>query len=455
MKSKLRKFAATAIVAGSAFAATAANATPPPGSNNGPDHIRSAGSDTTYDMMSRLNALYNASVGCSLNLAAPDYGDTCASPAAGTETENYDHDTVVEDYGIGSSNGIKKLRISELTVPAIVQARSSRAITAANNNTAKENAVVGSSFAKDGLSVIVFLGTKSASAPNNVAGFAGDPSTVSLTVSQLERIFSGAGGGCATNWTDLGNPGGLTGGITPYGLQTGSGTYQAFDSLITGDPNACANAIAASACDTGAGTCTATRILFENNTAPIDGGVGTDGITYKQPLDRTTAIWWASGGSMSVDKVGRGTSSPFQVGGKLPDSANVLDNTYPLVRKLWNVNKKLDVSFSAPLGSAVGTSATVAPRGISGNADFTGARGAAYNYRAWLCRNGGHATLPKNYNTEISSAITASGFVRVSGTYDAVSVNPVTGLTERCILDNFIGSAAADDKVIPANWTTA
>ena len=106
MKSKLRKFAATAIVAGSAFAATAANATPPPGSNNGPDHIRSAGSDTTYDMMSRLNALYNASVGCSLNLAAPDYGDTCASPAAGTETENYDHDTVVEDYGIGSSNGI-------------------------------------------------------------------------------------------------------------------------------------------------------------------------------------------------------------------------------------------------------------------------------------------------------------------------------------------------------------
>jgi ABC-type phosphate transport system substrate-binding protein len=450
MKSKLRKFAATAIVVGSAFAATAANAAPPPGSNGGPDHVRSAGSDTTYDMMNRLNALYNASVGCNLNVGSPDFGNTCG--VGGTETENYDHDTVVEEYAIGSSNGINKMRLGDLTVPALVQARSSRAINAANNNTTKENGVVGSSFAKDGLSVIVFLGLKSVSAPNNVPGFAGDPSTVSLTVTQLERIFSGAGGGCASDWSQIGNPGGLTGGITPYGLQTGSGTYQAFDALITGDPNACANGIAAPTCNAGAGTCTTTRILFENNSAPIDGGVGSDGITYKQPLDRTTAIWWGSAGALSVDKVSRGTTSPFQVGGKLPDSANVLDNTYPLVRKLWNVNKKLDVSFSAPLGSPVGTAATVAPRGIAGNADFTGARGAAYNYRAWLCRNGGHANLPKNYNTEISNAITASGFVRVSGAFDPVSVNPVTGATERCVLDNFIGSGAPDDKVIPANW---
>ena len=452
MKLTLRKFAATAIVVGSAFAATAANAAPPPGTSGGPDHVRSTGSDTTYDMMSRLDTLYNASVGCNLNIATPDFGNTCG--AGGTDTENYDHDTVVEEYPIGSSNGISKMRTSDVTVPAIVSARSSRAIKAATDNTTKENGVVGSSFAKDGLSVMVFLGLKSASAPNNVPGFAGDPSTVSLTVTQLERIFSGAGGGCATDWSQIGNPGGLTGAITPYGLQTGSGTYQAFDNLITGDPNACANGLAAAACNAGAGTCTATRILFENNTAPIDGGVGTDGITYKQPVDRTTAIWFGSAGALSVDKVSRGTSSPFQVGGKLPDAANVLDKSYPLVRKLWPVNKKLDVSFSAPFDSPVNTAASVAPRGIAGNTGFTGARGAAYDYRAWLCRNGGHASLPKNYNTEISNAITASGFVRVSGTFDPVSTNPVTGLPERCILDNFIGSGAPDDKVIPTAWNT-
>lgn len=454
MKLTIRKAVAASIVLASAFSASAANAAPPVGSNNGPDNIRSAGSDTTYDMMNRLNLLYNSSVGCNLTVGSPSFGDACAT--GGTETENYDHDTVVEEYPIGSSNGITKLRIND-GITNLSIARSSRAISTSGNaaRDLKEQGTVGSSFAKDGLAVMVFTGLRSASAPNNVPGFSGDPTTVSLTVSQIERIFSGAGGGCASDWSVLGNPGGLTGAITPYGLQTGSGTYQAFDSLITGDPNACANALAAPTCNAGAGTCTTTRILFENNTAPIDGGVGTDGVTYKQPLDRTTAIWWGSAGSLSVDKVSKGSAAYFQVATKLPDLGNILDNTYPLVRKLWMVNKKLDMSFSAPLGSAVNTAASVAPRGIAGNPGYTGAAGAAYNYRNWLCRNGGHASSPKNYNTEISNAITASGFVRISAAFDPVSVNPVTGLTERCVLDNFIGTGAPDDRPIPANWTTA
>ena len=110
MKSKLHKFAATAIVVGSAFAATAANAAPPPGSNGGPDHIRSAGSDTTYDMMNRLNVLYNASVGCNLNVGSPNFGDTCGvggteCQAGGAECCTGGGDACWEGYGAGGGSG--------------------------------------------------------------------------------------------------------------------------------------------------------------------------------------------------------------------------------------------------------------------------------------------------------------------------------------------------------------
>ena len=456
MKLTLRKTIAAAIVVGSAFAVTAANAAPPPGSSGGPDHVRNAGSDTTIEMMNNLNRLYNGSVGCSLNIGTPSFGRTCNLAVAAVETENYDHDTFVEEYQIGSGNGISNLRTSELIDQEIVGARSSRALVTGNNNTTKENGLAGSSFAKDGFGIVVYVGTK-----NGVPGFQQpNPTLVNLTVAEVERVFSGAGGGCATDWSQLGNPSGLAGAITPYGNQTGSGTYQQFDALITGDPNACANLLIApgsaggAGCAPGPGVCSTTRVHFENNTAPIEGGTGTDGVVYQTANDRTTAITWFSFGNLNTDIVSAGTAKPIKVNNVTLTNGTIGNNSYPFTRKLWYINKKLDVSYSAPPGSAVGTLATVAPRGINGNPGYLGTRGATYDFRSWVCRNGGHATAPKDYNAQITASINAAGFVRISGSNDPVSTNPVSGVVERCVLDNFVGNNLADNQVMPINWTS-
>lgn len=460
MKITVRKTIAAAIVLSSAFAASAANAAVPAGSSGGPDHVRNTGSDTTIEMHNNLNRLYNGSVGCSLIIGSPTFGRLCDTNIPAVETENYDHDTFVEEYQIGSGNGISNLRISTNTDPQIVGARSSRALVTGNNNTTKENGVSGSSFAKDGFGIVVYVGTK-----NTVPGFQqSNPSLVSLSIAQIERIFSGAGGGCATDWSQIGNPSGLTGAITPYGNQTGSGTYQAFDALITGDPNACANAIPApgslgGAGCTGAGFCATTRVHFENNTAPIDGGTGTDGVVYATANDRGTAITWFSFGNLNTDIVSAGTAKPIKVNNITLTNGTIGNNTYPFVRKLWYMNRKIDVSYSAAPASAVGSPATVAPRGIktiAGNPNplFTSQAGATYSFREWVCRNGGHANAPRDYNAQITAAINAAGFVRVSVSADPVSINPVTGVQERCILDNFVGNGAADNQVMPANWNS-
>jgi ABC-type phosphate transport system substrate-binding protein len=434
MKHTLRKAVlGGGIIAGLTLSALPAFAAPTPGSDQTVDHIRGAGSDTTYEMMQRLDVLYNGSVGCALITGSPSFGSTCNTPLTGVDTENYDHDTVVDEYPIGSGNGRTKLRLAPLN-GELAQARSSDARDA---NNVKENGLSMSAFAKDGLAVVAFFGTKGAD-----PGFPVSPTTLSLTQAQVSRIFTGVDPtpgspqGCPANWSDLGitisgNPA-----IRPYGIQTGSGTYKSFRSLLgNNDPNTCANAI-------GSG-----RIFFENNVAPIDGGTGTDGTVYPGPAaDRSTAIWWMSNGTTLVDKVATGTARKFQVGGVAPDTGNIQNNSYPFTRFLWHVNRKVDVSYSAPLGSAVNDPATVAPA-------TGGTQGAARAYRSWLCRNGGHAAQPKNYNTEITNAISASGFVRVStGTPGDTSTNPITGVAERCKLDNFVANGAADPLPIPANW---
>jgi ABC-type phosphate transport system substrate-binding protein len=372
------------------------------------DHVHMGGSDTVYDVLTALAAGYNSSVGCGLAVGA----SYCSSPTS-VFTENADHDVIDNEYPTGSGNGRAKL-LGNLDLdlvpgvdvdPAFRIARSSGAPT--------ESGTFGSAFAKDGIAVVGFFGN-----PNN-------PAARVLSLANLQAIFSGTGpqsvpdpsgtnpsGTCATNWNQLTNP--LTNTafpaqpIKPFGIQSGSGTYAFFKSYVGGDPDTCPGK------PHGGG-----NNFFENNTAPIDGGTGTDGTLYASPdTGRANAIWWLSSAVAVADPVSNGTATPYQIRtpGVLADGTATDPNydlgptsaaitiqkgqpgAYDLQRKLYIVLKNTDMNPG--LGA-----------GWTGD---TGPGGAATSFRNWLCRRTGHATAPKNYGLVIQKAIESNGMVRIS-----------------------------------------
>jgi ABC-type phosphate transport system substrate-binding protein len=394
--------------------------TPPRGADGVVDHIRAAGSDTTYDASVFLNRLYNGSVGCVLNAA----GTACVAPVSGSyiTTENYDHNTVVDEFPTGSGNGRNKM-LGNLNLdglpgndidPAVRINRSSSDPTAAGT--------FGSAFAKDGTSIVGFFGNTH------------NPTSRILSKENLQAIFVGSGpqaqpndpntGTCATNWSQLINPTTNTPfpaqPIVPFGIQTGSGTYQQFNSYLGGDPNTCPNRTHGG----GAG-------YFENNSAPIDGGTDFSGATYVVNPNRANAIWWMSYGTLVTNPIAAGTAQSYII--RLPGTANGtpadiggVDNapssttiagikgqlgSYDLQRRMWKVFKKNDIDPTHPDSAG-------------------GEGGAANSYRFWLCRRTGHSLVPQNYNLEITKAIELAGFVRISNAES--NANPYGGPAERC-----------------------
>ena len=406
-------FAATAPAPGTAGVQVAANTHR--GIDGIVDHLHMGGSDTTYDVMTSLAAVYNGSVGCVMANGGPA---TYCSGAATVTSENHDHDVLSNEYPVGSGGGRAKL-LGNLdldlvagndTDPNFRIARSSGAPT--------ESGLFGAAFAKDGIAVVGFFGNPTS------------PSTRVLSQNNLKAIFAGTGpqaqtnvpgtGTCATDWSQLIDP--TTGvafaaqPIKPFGIQSSSGTYSFFKSYLGGDdPDTCPGKTH------GGGAA-----FFENNSAPIDGGTDTNGTVYATDASRANAIWWMSSAVAIADPASQGTATPYIIrrplaladGSPFDGTVDLLPTTtaitnvkgtsgaYDLQRKLYIVLKNTDMNPAAV-----------------GYAGDSGPGGAAHAFRQWLCRRTGHATAPGvGYNLKIQAAIENNGMVRLSNAES--SANP-------------------------------
>lgn len=338
------------------------------------DTIIGSGSDTTYLMMQRLELVYNQTPGCTLRSGPTAADRACiaaGSPDTAVTTENWDHDLVVGEFPVGSSNGVARV------ISGVADyGRSSR-----NRRTdGSEDSTVFAGYAKGALSPITFAGRP----------------TGNLTRQNLIDIFVTC---TLNNWSQLGFPAAP---IRPYGVQTGSGTYLSMRDYLGGDPNTCANAI-------GTG-----RVFFENNTAPIDGGTGTDGAVYPGPAaDRADAIWWMEFADIQASPSRRGTAQFWRVNNILPTPAsNIANDVYPITRFMWHVNLKTQLQATG------------------------GKAGAAGAMMEWMCRNGGHGVnfnTGNNVNNDINAAINSSGFVRTP--LSQGNNHPVTNVPLRCRLN--------------------
>jgi len=327
---------------------------------------RGSGSDTTYDMMVKLDALYNASVGCkSVNPdpAAQTFDFKCqaepspfptAAPFPDPVKANYDHDVVTEAYPFGSSLGLKQLTNQGLSNVATVDfARSSRAPKSGDSQNLR---FVG--YARDGLSWVCYKqsGSGCSTMPANAAGMP------NLTQAQIKDIYS-----CViTNWSQVG---GASVPIKVFQAQSGSGTRSTWDGFITG-------ATSPAGCRTD---------IFENAASAIP------------TADRVGAIFYYSFGRYTQQTPpGEGTQIG-QVDGVKPDATTIGSGTFPFSRLLYNAIRH----------SFTGTPSFNANQEVRDYVDVAG----------FLCKGPGqHETNPvtgNNYRTDIENVIKGEGFVPI------------------------------------------
>lgn len=164
-----------------------------------PQIILSGGSDTTYALHNAVDRIYNEAPGCVNTIttaATSDLGKCLINgttpvlpPSFSDLYTNVQHDTVVQLYPVGSSNGIKQLLDGGITdgVPALDLARSSRALKTGNETKYLNS----TAFAADGISWFHFtkvnkITTKHATVTN-------------LTMQQLAAIYKGN----VKSWNEL------------------------------------------------------------------------------------------------------------------------------------------------------------------------------------------------------------------------------------------------------------
>lgn len=316
----------------------------PPGYNDTVDAVRGVGSDTTYFANQKLAALYNGSPGCSPDLNTAFTTCLATQPPGVVTTENYDHDEVVDAWLVGSSNGVRQLCNNPAPPPPFTAdyARSSREPQGTDCA-----GLTFRPFSKDAIVPIIFPNTSATPGSRNVTN---------LTRDQLIGIFNTCQ---ITDWGQI--PGGIAGQpIIPWGVQTGSGTYQTFRNYLGADPNNCSPA---------------ERRVQENDAGPI-AAAGPD----------------VHGDSISWFSLGRYLSAPFtrqggattSVNGVDADPGTILTNTYPISRDLFLVQKNNSSQ-------------------------------ATKTYLDWICRTSGHGINPQtgeNFDSEITAAISSSGFIR-------------------------------------------
>jgi PBP superfamily domain len=379
-KLSLMVLAATALIFSGSGAATAA----PPNSNGAIDQMNSRGSDTTFGMDQKLSDIFAGSEGCVPNTAAAISVAwvTCSptQPSGVIQTENYDHDVVAQydPQGWGSSRGISALCNQNgagiaAAIPTEI-ARSSRTVSASDCT-----GLTARGYAKDGI------------VPINWRSQAGSPAVgvSNLTVAQLQGIF----GTCTiTNWSQLG---GASAPIVVWGVQTGSGTYRAFQGP-TGINVPNANACVTPGDPDGAGPLTS-RIVQENDAQQVLSANATT------PGESGNSIWFMSFGPWQANSNLRGGSSFTRVNSVTPSGTTIVNGTFPINRFLYMVTRNVPVP---------GRDA---------------ARAAATDFVNWVCLNSSaHSTaLNKAYSALIAGATTSEGFYRNPD-------NSGTGGTDTC-----------------------
>jgi ABC-type phosphate transport system substrate-binding protein len=344
--------------------------------------IRSAGSDTTYDAMQRMDALYNAAPGCTLAVPPVTPQMQCSpldQPAPVVRTENYDHEVAVSMYPQGSGAGLRMLcQKNDSGVSGVFDinfARSSSgpgSVPAECQNAGDPLRYV--AWAKDAIAIPKWLGGASAG-------------VTSLTHDQLREIFLDvSGNGCTEDWGNYGGTAGQK--IIVNGIQTSSGTYAAFQAFLGGDPNTCVP---------GSGG----KVLFENDCTPINN---------LPAADKGRSIWWLSFGKYSTGDASCGATDTglISVNGVAPSKTTIQDGTYQYNRSLYNVYRR---NLPAATPWALG---------------YMGENG-------WICKpNGLHskpvgdtgpgvenAGVDRNWGQAIDSVIAKSGFVNVNANPNA------------------------------------
>lgn len=384
------------------------------------------GSDTTYEVMNRLDQLYNESAGCATIPSSgtfTTYQQTCivggalSYDGALIESENLYHDRAIEAYPVGSGNGATALfqfrnSGSGTALPAdFSRSSSKRTLSAVAGYTQYEMA-----YARDGLSY--WVGNTNNSVTQNGAGTTPTPN---ISQADLKAVFLGDGNpnttnvGCATNWsaqangTAIGNvdsvgnatgaPG--TGSITVYATQTGSGTGKDFANFLQAGKVAAdlQNCVDPNFTD-GIGE---QHVIFENNATPICGDGHRDSAIFPYSFARFTQNKGAAGtcggvlGAIDKKKPTLTTIAKLASAGGFPFGRYVYNYFY--------VPNTVDPTDTSSWGNDLQTQAVLS---------YLDAR------NGWLCTDA-HANNPfpganngKSYRALIEKVLKANGFAAIS-----------------------------------------
>lgn len=369
LKTKMGAALVVATLVSGAFTSMAGAAPEPSGWDDVNDQVVSSGSDTTYNVMQRFETLYNQGLGCdTVNTSfatVPNNGGTCLLGAAQTSTEfraNWDHDFFVGKYPTGSSAGIAALKNG-----SVDYARSSRA------GGASDTALNFWAFGKDALAIVTF----------------GSRATGNLTIAQLQGIYN-----CSiTNWNQI-DPSYPSATIEPVGMNSSSGTYATFNTLVgvTANNGTCVKRVGA---DPAAVPPVLGTFPFENDVKPI--------IDDPQ-INEENAIWWMSWAEFRSFSYKRGSAKAWSINSQPLSASTVNNNNYPLTRLIYHVTQ--DSITAAPASSDV-----TGPDG--------GKQGAVREFTEFMCKpdtalaHGPNQFTGRSNYLELGAAYTATGFLRV------------------------------------------
>ncbi len=388
MKLKFRILASGVLAVAGLVAASLPASAEPAGSgwDNAPDIAVGGGSDTTYNVIQRLEALYNAAPGCTVSTANDANKGLCTNPTSVTPDQgNFDHDLMVSAAPTGSGSGVNALLSTGFANhPAIAYARSSR-----GPNTGETNELTFWGYARDAIAVMTF-GTRSA---------------VSLTQAQLVGIYS-----CNAAFDTWGEVLGTsdTSPVIPWDMNSASGTRASFVSYLGGITfGSCVRKL------------TSGTSPFENDVKPILLDLGADATAGTADDDENNYIWWMSYGAWATYPYVKNApatvggpvvnSNLVGIGGTLPSAANINSGVYPIVRTIYHVTKNTDADCVGAAGATCGAGPETA------GAD-TGVGGAVREFTEFVCRPTTTTVNPitgVNYRTEVVRALNAEGFQQI------------------------------------------
>jgi len=365
--------------------------------------ILGSGSDTTYNMMVALGTVYNNSAGCEV-IASPQVKDfSCTGTPLISANENYFHDVVSEAYPIGSGGGVGQLCSKGLAGTANIDfARSSR-VPISTDCTGLHFVA----YARDGVSWECFPTFK-------LAGCGGATGVTNLTTSQLKAIFVTC---TTTTWSQVGGRAATP--ITVYVPQGNSGTGVTWAAFL--GVNLAAGAVLSNCLSPGSNGspgAPGSHVSFENTNQYIIANGDQKTAIFPYSIGVYTQTYGSSNGT-KIDK-----SELMSINGVTPTPANVTNQTFPVLRDLFNVYCAGDPTNKNLCGTAKKSPAWVTNfvgeqgwicKGESSHNDLNGKpdtdpiTGAAYRTKS---------AVGKSPNGEIPDIIRSQGFVPIEKQHD-------------------------------------